>query len=294
MPFSSWLPAAMAAPTPVSALVHSSTLVTAGVYLIIRFNFIFTGSSWTTVLFYVGSLTMIIAGAAAIKELDIKKIIALRTLSQLGVIIIALGLSSPLLSFFHLLSHAYFKAMLFICAGRIIHTIKDYQDIRTIGAGEGRTVKVIAILTLANLSLCGMPFLSGFYSKDLILEALIMGDVCTVSILMGFIGTILTVAYSLRMRALLVNSSLSGEGVNGARDRDLHMLVGMGVLVPLRIAGGYSLSTQVGSSPIVIILPMSLKLFVPTAIIFGVWTGTVSLGVGKKRGGALSHFYRKM
>merc|ERR1712168_158510 len=99
------------------------------------------------------------AGITAMIEIDIKKIIALSTLSQLGVIILILGLGNPLLSFFHLLSHAYFKAMLFICAGRIIHTIKDYQDIRTMGRAEKSSVKVMAILILANLRLCGMPFL---------------------------------------------------------------------------------------------------------------------------------------
>merc|ERR1719445_1707380 len=125
----------MAAPTPVSALVHSSTLVTAGVYLLIRFNY-----------FFIGRITMLMAGLAAINEIDIKKVIALSTLSQLGVIIITLGLGSPHLSFFHLLSHAYFKAMLFICAGSLIHSIKEYQDIRTISLSERGRVKVTSIL----------------------------------------------------------------------------------------------------------------------------------------------------
>ena len=114
---------------------------------------------------------MIIAGLAAIGEIDIKKVIALSTLRQLGVIILTLGLGSPKMAFFHLLSHAYFKAILFMCAGRVINTIKDYQDIRTIRRGHVASVKVLAIVIVANLSLCGFPFLSGFYSKDLILES---------------------------------------------------------------------------------------------------------------------------
>jgi len=135
VPFSAWLPAAMAAPTPVSALVHSSTLVTAGVYLLIRHRFILRKVSFLKFLLLVGAITILIAGAGAIQELDIKKVVALSTLSQLGLIIITLGIGLPLLRFFHLLAHAYFKAMLFICAGALIHSIKDYQDIRTIGRG---------------------------------------------------------------------------------------------------------------------------------------------------------------
>jgi len=135
MPFSSWLPAAIAAPTPVSALVHSSTLVTAGVYLIIRFNYLISFNINSIFLLTLGGLTIIMAGLAALFEIDIKKIIALSTLSQLGVMIIILGGGFVSLSFFHLVSHAYFKAILFICAGILIHNIKDYQDIRGIGQG---------------------------------------------------------------------------------------------------------------------------------------------------------------
>jgi len=135
MPFSAWLPAAMAAPTPVSALVHSSTLVTAGVYLLIRINILLVNLQLLEGLIFLGTCTILIAGGAAILEIDIKKIIALSTLSQLGVIIIVLGAGSPILSYFHLLSHAFFKAILFICAGLVIHNIKDYQDIRKMGLG---------------------------------------------------------------------------------------------------------------------------------------------------------------
>merc|ERR1711984_45712 len=161
IPFSAWLPAAIAAPTPVSALVHSSTLVTAGVYLIIRLNYIFCSSSRTNVLLFIGIITILLAGAAAIFEIDIKKVIALSTLSQLGVIIIILGGMEPVLSFFHLLRHAYFKAILFICAGIIIHNIKDYQDIRKIRIILSNIPITIRVIIVANLSLCGLPFLRG-------------------------------------------------------------------------------------------------------------------------------------
>merc|ERR1712020_359917 len=145
-----------------------------GVYLIIRLNFIFSNSNSTNTLLFIGIITILLAGAAAIFEIDIKKIIALSTLRQLGVIIIILGIIEPLLSFFHLLRHAFFKAILFMCAGIIIHNIKDYQDIRKIGTGKRFIPLILSIIMVANLSLCGLPFLRGFYRKDLILEIILM------------------------------------------------------------------------------------------------------------------------
>lgn len=130
IPFSAWLPAAMAAPTPVSALVHSSTLVTAGVYLLIRFYPVISSVWARQVLFFVGSLTMIISRVGALYETDLKKIIALSTLRQLGLIIIALAAGFCILAFFHLLTHALFKACLFLCAGGVIHLYGGSQDIR--------------------------------------------------------------------------------------------------------------------------------------------------------------------
>merc|ERR1712142_1132893 len=174
IPFSAWLPAAIAAPTPVSALVHSSTLVTAGIYLLIRINLIIIEININYILLIIGIITIIMSGITAIIEIDIKKIIALSTLSQLGIIIIILGLGNPILSFFHLISHAFFKAILFICAGIIIHNIKDYQDIRKIGFSFNNLNYSISIIIIANLSLCGLPFIGGFYSKDLIIEIIII------------------------------------------------------------------------------------------------------------------------
>merc|ERR1711910_205032 len=198
-----WLPAAIAAPTPVSALVHSSTLVTAGVYLIIRLNYIFCSSSRTNVLLFIGMLTIIMAGMTAMIEIDIKKIIALSTLRQLGVIIIILGLGNPILSFFHLISHAFFKAMLFICAGIIIHNIKDYQDIRKIGFRYFNLHFSISIIIVANIRLCGLPFLRGFYSKDIIIEIVIIKGKRFFLFFLLMIGTGLTVIYSCRLNFLI-------------------------------------------------------------------------------------------
>ena len=176
IPFSAWLPAAMAAPTPVSALVHSSTLVTAGVYLLIRFRPRLGGRVAEGGLLVLARLTIFMAGLGANFETDLKKIIALSTLSQLGVIITILSLGWAELAFFHLLAHALFKALLFIRAGSIIHSVGDYQDIRVIGRLVSYMPLRVIMINLANLALCGTPFLAGFYSKDLILEVAFMNE----------------------------------------------------------------------------------------------------------------------
>lgn len=174
IPFSSWLPAAIAAPTPVSALVHSSTLVTAGVYLLIRFNILLENSTLGQFLLLISGITIFIAGLGANFEFDLKKIIALSTLSQLGLIIRILSIGFYKLAFFHLLTHALFKALLFICAGVIIHNTKNAQDIRFIGNLRIRIPLTCRCFNVANLALCGLPFLAGFYSKDLILETVML------------------------------------------------------------------------------------------------------------------------
>lgn len=199
IPFSAWLPAAIAAPTPVSALVHSSTLVTAGVYLLIRFRPALNGSSVSSGLLILSCLTMFIAGLGANFEYDLKKIIALSTLRQLGVIISILSIGMADLAFFHLLRHALFKALLFICAGVIIHNVKDYQDIRRMGGLVKRIPLTRINITLSNLALCGMPFIAGFYSKDLIIEAAFMRDINKISFFLYILATGLTVCYTFRL-----------------------------------------------------------------------------------------------
>jgi len=157
----------MAAPTPISALVHSSTLVTAGVYIIIRFNELL---GVNVRLYYLSSITIFMSGLGANFEIDLRKIIALSTLRQLGVIIMALSLGFTELAYFHLLIHALFKSLLFLCAGVFIHGLGDKQDVRSlVGILEVSPLTLFYFIRCL-LALCGFPFLSGFYSKDLILE----------------------------------------------------------------------------------------------------------------------------
>lgn len=200
VPFSAWLPAAIAAPTPVSALVHSSTLVTAGVYLIIRFySSLCLYAYFDLIVFFLGVVTCLMARRSAIFEMDLKKVIALSTLSQLGVMIIALGLGSPGVSFFHLLRHALFKALLFICAGTLIHRNADNQDIRLIGRISVSIPLSCTVINIANLSLCGFPYLSGFYSKELVVEFFIISSVSALIGGLMVVRICLTSIYTMRL-----------------------------------------------------------------------------------------------
>lgn len=199
IPFSSWLPMAMAAPTPVSALVHSSTLVTAGVYLMIRFNRLLMLMEFNFVLLFISIITLFISGLMANVEFDLKKIIALSTLRQLGIIIMILRLGFRIISFYHLLVHAVFKSMLFICAGIIIHLINNNQDIRNYGSLNEFIPFTIIRFYVSSISLCGFPFLAGFYSKDLIMEVIYLNRINLFLVILAVMSLILTVSYSFRL-----------------------------------------------------------------------------------------------
>nr|UYI30951.1 NADH dehydrogenase subunit 5 [Ceratosoma sp. HG0001] len=198
-PFSSWLPAAMAAPTPVSALVHSSTLVTAGIFMIIRLSYSLSlDQSICTMLLMCGSVTCLLGGWAATFENDIKKIIALSTLSQLGVMVFSLGMNLPSLSLFHLYTHALFKALLFLAAGHILMVTFGVQDIRSMG-GVGMMMPTTCVMfNISSLCLIGAPFMSAFYSKHLILEKMFMSPINFFSVLVMIIATMFTAKYVFR------------------------------------------------------------------------------------------------
>nr|YP_009735095.1 NADH dehydrogenase subunit 5 [Acropyga goeldii]QBG38570.1 NADH dehydrogenase subunit 5 [Acropyga goeldii] len=208
IPFSVWLPMAMAAPTPVSALVHSSTLVTAGIYLMIRFNKFFLSSLFIKILLYCSIFTMFMSGLMANFENDLKKIIALSTLSQLGLMMMILSLGFELLSFFHLLIHAIFKSLLFMCAGIMIHLMNNNQDIRFSGKMNDYIPFTMMSFYICNLSLMGFPFFSGFYSKDLIMEMIYLMKMNLFLLIMILMSLSFTVSYSLRLFYLIMFSQL--------------------------------------------------------------------------------------
>nr|WKU84203.1 NADH dehydrogenase subunit 5 [Talahua fervida] len=259
IPFSSWLPAAMAAPTPVSALVHSSTLVTAGIYLLIRFNMLVHNSMMGQLLLLLSGLTMFMSGLGANFEFDLKKIIALSTLSQLGLMMMILSMGYYKLAFFHLLTHALFKALLFMCAGAIIHNMNNSQDLRLMGGLSLFMPLTSSCFNVANLALCGMPFLAGFYSKDLILEIVSMNMMNLFIYYIFYFSTGLTVCYSLRLVYYSMTGDMNCSSLNVLNDESWMMLKGMMGLMIMSIIGGSMLSWLIFMTPSMICLPYYLK-----------------------------------
>jgi len=235
-PFRVWLPAAMAAPTPVSALVHSSTLVTAGIYLVFRLNHGTTiRSSLGSILLFCGAITCFLGRGAALFENDLKKIIALSTLSQLGVIVFSLGLGIWYISLFHLFTHAIFKAILFLLGGLLIIIGFGNQDIRKMGSllKNNRLLTVFFLYSL--LSLGGLPFIRAYTSKHIILEAMFSQNLNFLSCFIFFFGCLLTVSYRVRLIHQILISALK-------RDTPLTHTLGIWSILPLLLLAFLTLS----------------------------------------------------
>jgi len=268
IPFSSWLPAAIAAPTPVSALVHSSTLVTAGVFLLIRFYpFLHHINSFNTIITLIATSTIIIAGLSALTECDIKKIIALSTLSQLGLIILAIGINIPTLAFFHIVTHALFKALLFICAGSLINYHIHTQDLRWIGNTRLQIPIATTCITTANIALCGLPFISGFYSKDIIIEWAIHNPTNYIILYLSIIRIGVTRAYSLRFSiSTLWSPQVSSTHIK--LTEELPIIKPIILLTVIAVISGRLISwTNNISSISTIFIPLHIKLAPFTIII---------------------------
>lgn len=239
-----WLPDAMEGPTPVSALIHAATMVTAGVFLIVRCSYLFELSSFTlNIILIVGSLTTFFASTAGLFQNDIKKIIAYSTCSQLGYMFFSCGLSNYDVAMFHLSNHAFFKALLFLSAGAIIHACGDEQDIRKFGGLKLKLPLIYSVMLVGSLALMGFPFLSGFYSKDVILE--LAFSKYTVyghfSYYLGTLAVFSTAFYSIRLLFLVFLSDPNGsrENIFTAHEPGLKMLIPLCVLCIFSILSGF-------------------------------------------------------
>ena len=247
-----WLPDAMEGPTPVSALIHAATMVTAGVFLIARSSFIY--EFVPHVLDYisiVGALTAFFASTTGLVQNDLKRVIAYSTCSQLGYMVFACGLSNYSVGVFHLTNHAFFKALLFLGAGSVIHAVSDEQDMRKMGGLKSLVPFTYSMMTIGSLALIGFPFLTGFYSKDLILEVA-YGKYTLVgyfSYILGTIGAFFTAFYSTRLAYLTFLSKPNGyrKVICYAYDSGYQISIALGSLaIPSILVGYYTKDMIVG------------------------------------------------
>jgi len=247
-----WLPDAMEGPTPVSALIHAATMVTAGVFLVIRSSFIFEQiSNVLDFITIIGALTSFFAATTGLFQNDLKRVIAYSTCSQLGYMIFACGLSNYSVGFFHLTNHAFFKALLFLGAGSIIHSISDEQDMRKMGGLKKLVPFTYSVIVVGSLALIGFPFFSGFYSKDLILE-IAYSKYNSLGFFSFYLGTIVaffTAYYSMRLLFLTFLFKPTGHKqiIFFAYDSGFFICVVLSCLVaPSVLAGYYSKEIIVG------------------------------------------------
>ena len=286
-----WLPDAMEGPTPVSALIHAATMVTAGVFLIIRSAPLFEKTPLALVFVTtIGALTAFFAATSGLVQNDLKKVIAYSTCSQLGYMVMVCGISNYSTSLFHLMNHAFFKALLFLSAGSVIHAVSDEQDLRKMGGLLKSIPFTYVMVLIGSLSLMGFPYLTGFYSKDLILELVFDKYYIAFAYWLGSISALLTAFYSIRLIYLtfLTNPNSKKEVLINAHESSLNILLPLFFLALGSIFVGY-LTKEITLSNIVHpivpnyikILPVILSLsggFCALLLYNGLWGFYVLMG----------------
>lgn len=269
-PFSAWLPIAIAAPTPISALVHSSTLVTAGIFIIIRtINYIHPNS--ILIIIIISRATTLYARISANWEQDLKKIVALSTLRQIAIIIFAISINSITIAFIHLIIHALFKSTIFLCVGIIIHE-SSYQDRRKLRSNYINTRSTIpSIIAITTISLIGFPFISGFFSKDVIIEKIISSKIeCLLSIII-IISIGITASYSIRI-IILSNKNLNKSSPDLINHLSVYRFIPIISIALISIIIGSTIMWFLNSEQL-IIFPTYYKLILITIILLGVIIG---------------------
>uniref|UniRef100_A0AB38ZHA3 NADH-ubiquinone oxidoreductase chain 5 n=1 Tax=Ledropsis sp. 1 XYW-2023a TaxID=3078463 RepID=A0AB38ZHA3_9HEMI len=277
MPFYSWLPEAMAAPTPISALVHSSTLVTAGVYLSIRF----INKINTSYLLMISILTTLMSSACANFEFDLKKIIALSTLSQLGMMMSSTFMGMKELSFMHLITHATFKSLLFMCAGIMIFYNNNNQDLRNLSLICKTLPMTSSCFLVSTMALCGIPFMTGFYSKDTIMENMSMKNLNLTTFSMMYMSLGLTIMYSSRMTYFIMmkqKSTIMSIKIKKMNKMKLSILI----LTMLSTTLGSMLMWELSMNLKFVTLTSSIKILPLLMISMGMWTGLELFGFKKQ------------
>jgi len=265
-PLHVWLPDSMEGPTPISALIHAATMVTAGIFMVARMSPLFELSDIAlSFVLIIGSITALFMGFLGIVQNDIKRVVAYSTLSQLGYMTVALGASAYSVAFFHLMTHAFFKALLFLAAGSVIIGMHHDQDIRNMGGLWKKMPITWAVSLLGSLALIGAPFFSGFYSKDMIIEAVRASNLVAAPVvyLMLLLGVFVTAFYSFRMFFLVFHGRPRWSESGGHHGQDSH--------------GDHGHGGTPHESPLVVTLPL-VALAIPSVILGGMAIGPMLFG----------------